>query len=179
MPNYKDITGQRFGKLVAEEYLGNNSSRCAMWRCRCDCGTECIVESISLRQGKKTSCGCVVKIKPIPLEHDLTGQKFNKLSVIGFAYLKEHQRYWKCICDCGGECIVKTSSLRYGSVKSCGCLVKEVAKTRSAEARKTSLRFSEHGHSLYSKWIGIRRRCNDPKSTSYQYYGGRGIFVCE
>lgn len=27
-------------------------------------------------------------------------------------------------------------------------------------------------------WCGIRRRCDDPKSSRYAYYGGRGITVC-
>lgn len=32
---------------------------------------------------------------------------------------------------------------------------------------------------LYSVWKGMRRRCNNPKSHAYKYYGGRGITVCK
>lgn len=33
-------------------------------------------------------------------------------------------------------------------------------------------------HPLYTTWIQMRSRCNDPNSTSYTDYGGRGICVC-
>jgi hypothetical protein len=31
----------------------------------------------------------------------------------------------------------------------------------------------------YRKWSGMVRRCTDPKSHNWKYYGGRGISVCE
>jgi hypothetical protein len=31
----------------------------------------------------------------------------------------------------------------------------------------------------YSKWSGMLRRCYDPKAHNWQYYGGRGIEVCD
>lgn len=30
----------------------------------------------------------------------------------------------------------------------------------------------------YVVWMNMRARCNNPKSTFYRYYGGRGITVC-
>jgi len=32
-------------------------------------------------------------------------------------------------------------------------------------------------HPLYKVWNGIKQRCNNPKSTGYEGYGGRGISV--
>lgn len=31
----------------------------------------------------------------------------------------------------------------------------------------------------YQSWICMKRRCYDPKCSSYKYYGGRGIKVCD
>lgn len=31
---------------------------------------------------------------------------------------------------------------------------------------------------LYTTWIAMRQRCNDPNYAAYRYYGGRGIQVC-
>jgi hypothetical protein len=31
----------------------------------------------------------------------------------------------------------------------------------------------------YTTWVRMRRRCNNPNHSTYQYYGGRGIKVCE
>lgn len=51
-------------------------------------------------------------------QNDLTGQKFNMLTVIEYA----GNSSWKCQCDCGNITIVKTSSLHNNTTKSCGCL---------------------------------------------------------
>jgi len=55
--NFKDIAGQRFGKLVAIALIGFKQNH-ARWRCRCDCGNETIVNGNSLRRGRTISCGC-------------------------------------------------------------------------------------------------------------------------
>jgi len=49
-----DIEGQRFGRLVALEYIGNRK-----WLCECDCGNTTEVGSYSLRSGMTKSCGCI------------------------------------------------------------------------------------------------------------------------
>ena len=54
----KDITGKRFGNLVAIKRVGikNNS---ATWLCKCDCGNEKVIREGSLQQGLTRSCGCL------------------------------------------------------------------------------------------------------------------------
>ena len=59
--NIKDISGQRFGRLVAIEMAGRNSSQSVMWKCQCDCGNIVIVVGASLRLGTTLSCGCYHK----------------------------------------------------------------------------------------------------------------------
>lgn len=54
---------------------------------------------------------------------DLTGQKFNMLTVIDCAgKLDGKCYYWNCICDCGNKTTVIGTALRRGTTKSCGCL---------------------------------------------------------
>lgn len=55
----EDMTGQRFGKLVALEYAGRKYEK-TLWKCRCDCGREVIVDRANLVRGITTSCGCRV-----------------------------------------------------------------------------------------------------------------------
>lgn len=38
---------------------------------------------------------------------------------------KRRRHYWKCLCECGNECISEDYSLKRGAVKSCGCLSNE------------------------------------------------------
>ena len=48
--------GRRFGKLIVlGAHPGDRRSR---WRCRCDCGTETVVDAWYVRNGHTTSCGC-------------------------------------------------------------------------------------------------------------------------
>lgn len=55
-----DLTGQRFGRLVAERlYKGARNTNGAVWICECDCGMEVAVPSSRLRLGKTKSCGCL------------------------------------------------------------------------------------------------------------------------
>lgn len=50
-----DLSGKRFGRLLAIEYL----PAAARWRCVCDCGREHLVTSALLRDGRAQSCGCL------------------------------------------------------------------------------------------------------------------------
>lgn len=54
---YKDISGQRFGKLVAMSDGGIQDGQ-HLWLCKCDCGNECYVPTNSLTSGNTQSCGC-------------------------------------------------------------------------------------------------------------------------
>jgi hypothetical protein len=54
---------------------------------------------------------------------DLTGKRFGKLLVIARTAGNTRQgAFWRCLCDCGGETIVKSSHLRRGHTTSCGCM---------------------------------------------------------
>lgn len=54
-----DLSGQRFGRLLALERDHAHRGGAAYWRCRCDCGNYCSATSHQLRTGKHKSCGCL------------------------------------------------------------------------------------------------------------------------
>ena len=70
---------------------------------------------------------------------NLIGQKFNNLLVL--EYMGESK--WKCLCDCGKETVTKTSSLKSGKTKSCGCLR---GKNTKGNTRKASPKQDLTGH---------------------------------
>ena len=128
-----DITGQKFGKLTVIENAGKlNGSRCYSWKCRCDCGNECIVLGTMLRNGNTKSCGCgkYDGIKKYNLEQSeknkiQPGTRFGKLVVIkdvGYRQqIEGHSRLWYlCQCDCGETKEVMGNLLKQGQVSSCG-----------------------------------------------------------
>jgi len=54
----QDITGQRFGRLVAIKRMPVIQSERVKWQLKCDCGIICYVNITPLRKGVTTSCGC-------------------------------------------------------------------------------------------------------------------------
>ena len=47
----KDLTGKRFGKLTVLEPTDQRVRDAVVWRCRCECGNEILVESRRLKPG--------------------------------------------------------------------------------------------------------------------------------
>lgn len=76
--NFKDISGRRFGRLVAIERIPAEGGN-ALWRCRCDCGANAEVRSQKLISYRTKSCGC--------LRTEITGNQFRKH---GLARTVEH-----------------------------------------------------------------------------------------
>jgi len=139
--NFKDLTGQRFGKLVVLEYAGATDKQRGLWKCRCDCDLNkiIIVTTSNLTSGNTTSCGCKWYDEKGDWKFfkDISGQVFGRLTAIERADDRidpsgKPTTMWKCICSCDGkELVVSGQSLRNGSSKSCGCLQKEIVSNRA------------------------------------------------
>jgi hypothetical protein len=55
----KDYAGQRFGRLVAREFVSiHPKSKNAIWRCDCDCGNVVELRAPYFVYGDTASCGC-------------------------------------------------------------------------------------------------------------------------
>lgn len=123
----EDLVGKRFGQwqVIEQDLTTNRSSkRGARWICKCDCGTIKSVLGYSLRMGRTSSCGCKNSQTHIL---DLTGKRFGKLLVLHQDTASQKGKggaRWVCICDCGEITRVRSSALRSGQTKSCGCLKK-------------------------------------------------------
>jgi hypothetical protein len=86
---------------------------------------------------------------------------------------KQKRRFGIYKCGfCGTEFKADTNNINSGYTKSCGCY----QKRRVSETLKT------HGlvnTRLYNTWVNIKRRTLNPKNKKYDYYGGRGITICD
>ena len=56
-----DITGLRFGRIVALEVSGKSKGGSILWKCLCDCGGVKNIRAGTLRSGNTKSCGCLVR----------------------------------------------------------------------------------------------------------------------
>lgn len=62
MEKIKDITNQRFGRLVALYPIAARDRKWSVyWHCRCDCGNEVDLTEDNLVHGNYKSCGCLKK----------------------------------------------------------------------------------------------------------------------
>lgn len=130
-----DLTGQRFGRLVAVQDVGARRSF-RVWRFQCDCGAEVDRTTADVRTGKTSSCGCLQR--DLSSERkllDITGQVFGRLRVVARRGTDGHgHAAWDCSCSCGENVVVSGIVLRKGEVQSCGCLRRELAAERRRAA---------------------------------------------
>ena len=108
---------------------------------------------------------------------DLTGQKFNFLTVVKRGedwYGPSGRRTirWECRCICGNLTSVRRYDLLKGNTQSCGCYNKKrVTETHTTHGQSTSRE--------YRIWIGIKYRCLNPDIKGNKRYAGRGIQICK
>ena len=121
---------------------------------------------------------------------DLTGLKFNRLTVIKLHHTQkifrknkqiyENKYYWLCKCECGNEKVIEGSYLRNNRIKSCGCLLSENGKNIMKNQKIKEI-ITTHGKThtrLYKIFAGMKRRCFNKNEKAYKNYGGRGIKIC-
>lgn len=118
MTKFIDTTGNQYGYWTVVEELHNG-----LVRVICICGAKRIVDKYHIMRGHSKSCGC----KTSELNSKRTskieiGQKFGKLTVIGFdRVVNKTEYFWKCTCDCGTTGSYRSNLLKNGGTKSCGC----------------------------------------------------------
>jgi len=94
------------------------------YKCQCKCGKIFDIAKQLVDSGKRNSCRngkCNIHVL------NMIGKKFGRLTVI--SHISRIKGY-KCQCDCGKETIARTFSLKNGSHKSCGCLMREIQANR-------------------------------------------------
>lgn len=131
----KDLSEQTFGKLTVLKLVSPTYTKAGKpvrrWLCRCECGKELIVNQNALTATKNPtrSCGCSRQNR----SRDRSGERYGRLLVLRREKLPKKTANgcvngWLCHCDCGKEVVLSTQQLR--QVKSCGCLLSDVAKQK-------------------------------------------------
>ena len=116
----KDITGQKFGYLIALRPTDIRKWRSVVWEFLCTaCGSKVFLPTglVTRKRTPQKSCGCLNY-------NDLTGQKFGRLTALEPTNRRIGRSVvWKCSCACSPSKIhyVSTGNLTCGSVSSCGC----------------------------------------------------------
>ena len=102
----------------------------------------------------------------------MIGKRYKRLVVLELAGRQNKHLLWKCACDCGNKCQVRTATLNSGRQKSCGCLKKELVKQRATK-------HNGFGTPEYQTWSSMLSRTHYSTATKFHRYAGRGITVCK
>lgn len=104
------------------------------------------------------------------------GTVYGRLTLTGVTYMRvmygQMVRQVEAECDCGAHGTFLFKRLTCGDTKSCGCLLRDVARER----------MTTHGlskHPLYLVHQEMRKRCYIESTASFKDYGGRGIEICD
>lgn len=110
-------------------------------------------------------CGCTRKTRGKPFKE---GEKIGRLTVLSRAKDVGHNPFWNVICECGNQKAIQASSLRSGSVKSCGCFLAE--KFGRIPEKHGMSRTKEH-----ITWCGIVSRTQYANESTREWYFDKGI----
>ena len=91
---------------------------------------------------------------------NIIGQKFGRLTVVEIAEGEKRKKY-RCLCECGSVCIVRSDGLISGHTQSCGCLKKE----RQSEANSKAI---EPG-AVFSRFTVVENTGEKDHTGSYLY----------
>lgn len=161
MTKANDLSGQRFGRLTAICRVESTPNGQARWSCVCDCGGETVVVAHDLRSGNTASCGCLReevmaahRAKQTRSANIPVGSRFGRL-VTTSEGVRVHlgsrgtRVVYECSCDCGNVVpSIAGNDLKSENTKSCGCLVLDTARERSARSLRD--RFSPESREICS-----------------------------
>lgn len=122
-PGYRSIKG-----LEVIQFIGTRKNN-GYYRCVSPCSCKKIIE-IGCSYIKKQKY-CNRQCPEFLQKHsdiktiDLSGKKFEKLTVIGLSDKEDpfKNKYWNCICQCGNKVVVSTTNLNTKHTTSCGCAI--------------------------------------------------------
>lgn len=102
MTKFKDLTGQKFGrltvlKLAYKKPKNNNKGTRCYWLCQCECGNTKNVLTEALKSGHTKSCGCLGKEQRLKSNttHNLSNTRLHCiwLGMKNRCYCKDNKRY--------------------------------------------------------------------------------------
>jgi len=140
---HQDITGRRFGKLLALVRADNDKDGSIMWNCKCDCGVEKTRRYSLLLNGHTKSCGCLgVEI-----------QRTIHLKAPGYSGMMQLLLQYKRSAKLKNH-LFSLSVEQFKTITSSNCYYCGTPPKRTKYNNKTKL----HSHYTYN---GIDRKDND------------------
>lgn len=141
------------------------------FECLCVCGNIRIIEGTTLRAGRSKQCSDCMYANLYDPDKEI-GKKYGKWTITKFIDVHRKLMRFETLCDCGNKGIHCAADLRAGKTKQC-------STCHNRENARANTKHGMHDNPVYKIWSAMIQRCNNPNSTPYKHYGGRGISVCE
>ena len=104
----------------------------------------------------KTHIGLVFsRLTILSLDHEVR----NDLGIV-------RDRYYRCKCSCGKECVKSLRQMLKGNTSSCGCYRVECGKAKRTHGEKYGI------SKEYTAWKAMRSRCLRPQPKDVSAYAG-------
>jgi hypothetical protein len=103
--------------------------------------------------------------------HNLTGRRFGRWVVQSYAG-KDRRHLWNVVCDCGRTGVVGAYQLNKKLSQSCGCLAKDVNRSRRVVHGETS---AGRRSAEFRAYDLAKNQCQNPKHPNFQKFGSKGI----
>ena len=100
MPQIKDYSGNKYGRLTVIERIGSRKGR-SYFLCQCECGKQIITRSDGLISGRAKSCGCLHK--------EITGNINRGKPTATLTHGKSYTRLYMVFSDMKARCYNKNS----------------------------------------------------------------------
>lgn len=134
----------------------------------------------------------IISTNKTRIRKNLSGQKFDKLTVISFAFSRKRNGknviHYLCRCECGNDKIIAAASLTKGLTTSCGCLrltmMSELGKLARTDGRlisaKQMWKNSYTDGCSFELFLKLSQLpcyyCNNPPSNKFNaYLNKRGL----
>lgn len=169
MGKFVNLEGNRYGRLVAKEYVGIKNHN-SLWLCKCDCGNESIVYYSNLIRGTTKSCGCIFNER-----NEMHGMKNTRLYRV-WANIKARCYYEKCIDykDYGARGIVMCDEWKNSFLAFHDWAYANGYDENAPKWQCTIERIDVNGNYEPSncKWATIKEQANNKTNNVYITYKG-------
>lgn len=188
-----DLTGQKFGRLVAIRSAKREGCVKTYWECNCDCGNTKVIMTSSLVAGLSNSCGCLFN-ELIRNNYLATKGKKDRLEneegLVGTMHTTKKGSTYKVIAyDNANDILIKfqdavgyetriiRNQIKTGNIWNpylpiiCGVGYLG-AGTHQAHVLSTTTKVG-------NVWCNMLKRCYDTTNKNYPSYGGRGVSVVD
>ena len=115
LPRFEDITGQRFGRLIALEFVRLDRFGKAIWKVHCDCGREKEINASGMKAGIVISCGCYKRERMSTGYKDISGSYWRKVHKMalqrGYEFTITMEQAWDIFLKQEKKCALSGISL--------------------------------------------------------------------